>query len=96
MSRAYRLKAEIHSANPIAVGEALRRLFADGSVRRVGDGFAIEAAMHGESAKDLNRTLLSALRKVEKKTTLRAEWTADGVTERYFDYVLKATREGES
>jgi len=52
--------------------------------------------MHGESAKDLNRTLLSALRKVEKKTTLRAEWTADGVTERYFDYVLKATREGES
>jgi hypothetical protein len=28
---------------------------------------------------------------VERKTTLRAEWTAAGVTERYFDYVLKKT-----
>jgi hypothetical protein len=32
------------------------------------------------------------LRKVEKRTTLRAEWTSDdGTTERYFDYVLKKT-----
>jgi hypothetical protein len=36
--------------------------------------------------------LLSALRKVEKRTTLRAEWTSeDGNTERFFDYVLKKT-----
>jgi hypothetical protein len=46
--------------------------------------------MEGASAKELNRTLLSALRKVEKRTTLRAEWTSDdGTSERFFDYVLK-------
>jgi hypothetical protein len=41
----------------------------------------------------LNRTFLSALRKVEKRTTLRAEWTSgDGsISERFFDYVLKKT-----
>jgi hypothetical protein len=31
--------------------------------------------MEGDSVKELHRTLLSALRKVEKRTTLRAEWT---------------------
>jgi len=35
---------------------------------------------------------LSALRKVVKRTTLRAEWTSgDGTGERFFDYVLKKT-----
>ena len=44
----------------------------------------------GESAKELNRSLLSALRRAEKKTRLRSQWTApDGTVERYFDYVLK-------
>jgi hypothetical protein len=48
--------------------------------------------MEGASARQLNRALLSALRKVEKKTTLRAEWTSsDNTTERFFDYVLKKT-----
>jgi hypothetical protein len=42
--------------------------------------------------RNLNRTLLSALRKVKKRTTLRAEWTSrDGTTERFVDYVLKKT-----
>jgi len=45
----------------------------------------------GASAKELNRTLLSALRKVEKRTTLRAEWSSGDTTERFFDYVLKKT-----
>jgi len=32
------------------------------------------------------------LRKVEKETTLRAEWISeDGTTERFFDYALKKT-----
>ncbi|MGD0550689.1 MAG: hypothetical protein ABSA81_09125 [Candidatus Bathyarchaeia archaeon] len=37
---------------------------------------SIEAEMEGESANELNRSLLSALRKVEKRTRLRAEWTS--------------------
>ena len=48
--------------------------------------------MEGDSAKELNRSLLSALRKAEKKTRLRAEWTSDnGTTQKFFDYVLKKT-----
>jgi hypothetical protein len=47
--------------------------------------------MEGASAKELNRTFLSALRKAGKRTTLRAEWTSGDTTERYFDYVLKKT-----
>jgi hypothetical protein len=38
---------------------------------------------------ELNRSLLSALRKVEKRTRLRAEWTSGKTTERFFDYVSK-------
>ena len=45
-----------------------------------------------DSARELNRTFLSALRKAEKQTTLRAEWTSDdGTSESFFDYVLKKT-----
>jgi hypothetical protein len=46
--------------------------------------------MEGASARDSNRRFLSALRKAEKRTTLRAEWSSDdGTRERFFDYVLK-------
>ena len=71
--------------------QALDQLAAKSSVRKEGDEFLVEAEMEGASARELNRTLLSALRKVEKRTTLRAEWTSGDTTERYFDYVLKKT-----
>ena len=48
--------------------------------------------MKGSSARELNRHLLSELRRAEKKTRLRAEWTCEGITERFFDYVPKGTR----
>ncbi len=71
---------------------ALGQAAAKGSVRKAGDEFVVEAQMEGASARELNRTFLSALRKVEKRTTLRAEWTSgDGTSERFFDYVPKKT-----
>ena len=74
------------------IRHALEQLSAKGSVRKAGDEFVVEAEMEGASARELNRTFLSALRKVEKRTTLRAEWTSDeGTSERFFDYVLKKT-----
>jgi hypothetical protein len=74
------------------IRHALEQLAAKGSVRKAGEDFMVEAEMEGASAKELNRTLLSALRKVQRKTTLRAEWTSsDNTTERFFDYVLKKT-----
>ncbi len=48
--------------------------------------------MQGESARELNRTLLSALRRVERKTRLRAEWKSGNTTERFFDYVPKGSQ----
>jgi len=61
-------------------------------VKKTGDEFIVEAEMLGTEAKELNRSLLSALRRVVKKTRLRAEWTSDtGTTQRFFDYVLKKT-----
>jgi len=88
----FKLKARVSSSNPRAIQPALEGLVTKGSVTKVGGEFIVEAEMEGTSAKELNRSLLSALRTVEKKTRLRAEWTSNNnTTERFFDYVLKKT-----
>ena len=89
-----KLKARVNRSDAKTIREALDQFAAKRSVRKEGDEFIVEAEMEGDSAKELNRMLLSALRKVEKRTTLRAEWTCGDTTERYFDYVLKKTIKG--
>jgi hypothetical protein len=82
----------VSSSNFQAIKPVLEQLVKTGSVKEVQGEFMVEAEMEGESAKDLNRSLLSALRRTEKKTRLRAEWTSDdGTTQKFFDYVLKKT-----
>jgi hypothetical protein len=90
----FKLNVRINRSDAETIRQALDQLAAKASVRKKGDEFLIEAEMEGVSAKELNRTLLSALRRVEKRTTLRAEWTSGDTTERYFDYVLKKTITG--
>jgi hypothetical protein len=88
----FRVLARVSSSNPKAIKPVLEQAITTGSVKDEKGEYVIEAEMEGESAKELNRSLLSALRRVEKKTRLRAEWTSDdGTTEKYFDYVLKKT-----
>jgi hypothetical protein len=89
-----KLKARINRSDARTIRQALDQLVAKGSIKKEGDEFVVEAAMEGASVKELNRALLSALRKVQKRTTLRAEWTSDDTTERFFDYVLKKTIKG--
>lgn len=90
-----KLNARVNRSDAHTIRQALEQLAAKGSVRKAGDEFVVEAEMERASARELNRTLLSALRKAEKRTTLRAEWTSDdGTTERFFDYVLKKTIKG--
>jgi hypothetical protein len=48
--------------------------------------------MEGSDARDVNRRLLPALRRAGKRTRPRAEWTAAGITYRFFDYVPKPQR----
>lgn len=88
----FTLHARVSSADPDGIRPVLVSAFPEASLRKEEGGWLLEADADGESAKKLNRALLSALRRAEKRTRLRAEWTsADGTTERYFDYVLKKT-----
>jgi hypothetical protein len=88
----FRLVARVSTDSREKIRPILGELFPGGRIREQGTEFVIEAAMEGGSAKDLNRSVLSALRRVEKRTRLRADWTADdGHVCRFFDYVLKST-----
>jgi len=92
VNKHFKLTARISSSNPQAVKPVLQRLVTKGSVKEAEGEFLVEADMEGGSAKELNRSLLYELRRAEKKTRLRAEWTSDNwTTQRFFDYVLKKT-----
>jgi len=89
----YHLSARISSAAPDRVRAPLEAWLAGrGTVRPGADGWEVEADLEGPSARELNRALLSELRRVEKRTRLRAEWRAAGWVERFFDYVPKGRR----
>ena len=87
----FHLVADVSSDDLPAIEPVLRQIVSRG-ITKTPDGFHIDTTMTGPSARDLNRSLLSALRQAERRTRLRAEWSAGGITERYFDYVLKGTR----
>ncbi len=96
LDKSFRLVARVSSSNPQAIRPVLENLITNGSVTEVGEEFLVEAEMKGESAKELNSFLLSSLRRAEKRTRLRAEWTSeDGITQRFFDYVLKKKIESD-
>jgi len=90
--KTFTLVVNVGTENPAAVKRVLHELVPKGSLTENEDEFHIEADVTGESARDLNRKFLSALRRVEKKTRLRAEWTCGDITERFFDYVQKGSR----
>lgn len=86
----FELKAQVSSDNPSSVLEIVRSFIGrKGEAVLNGELIEVRAELEGESAKDLNRMLLSEMRRVEKKTRLRAEWTSNNITERFFDYVSK-------
>jgi len=88
----FKLYARVSSDNPQAIKPVLERIIGnEGTIRPASEGFEVTAELDGGSARDLNRMLLSEMRKVEKKTRIRAEWTLGNTTERFFDYVPKAT-----
>ncbi len=78
--------------SPEKIRPLLGELFPGGGIREEGPEFVIETSLEGSSAKDLNRRILSALRRAEKRTRLRAAWTGeDDRVYRFFDYVLKSS-----
>jgi hypothetical protein len=89
-SRSFALVADVSSADSAAIEPVLRRLV-DGEIIPIVNRFHVVATLSGKSARDLNRSLLSDLRRVERRTRLRSTWTPDGITERFFDYVLNGS-----
>jgi len=87
----FRLNGDVSSENLSAIRPVLTQLL-DGEVTATQDGLHLDGLMEGDDVRDVNRRLLSALRRIERRTRLRAEWTADGVTYRFFDYAFKSER----
>ncbi len=88
----FRLVARVSTDSLERIRPILGKLFPGGHIQQQGMEFLVETAMEGPSAKDLNRSVLSALRRIEKRTRLRAEWTDEGgEVSRFFDYVLKSS-----
>ena len=88
----FRLIADVSTDDPAALRPVLVRLVGAKNVTDRSGDFHVECEMAGPSARDLNRALLSECRRAVKKTRVRAEWTAEDITERFFDYVPKGTR----
>jgi hypothetical protein len=89
----YHLSARISSDSPGAVRTSLERFVGKtGTIQSTEEGFRVEAEIKGDSARELNRRLLTELRRGEKKTRLRAEWSNGTRVERFFDYVPKGVR----
>jgi N12 class adenine-specific DNA methylase len=88
----FKLSAHISSDRPSAIEPVLKGFIGKGKIKAVRDGFEVEAVLEGESARALNRILLSELRRAEKRTRIRAEWISGSTIEKFFDYVPKGTR----
>ncbi len=83
------LAAQIRTTEQTAIQVLLADLIPKSTITTTEEGLHIKGVMEGTSARDLNRLLLSAARRIDRRATLRAEWTTAGVTERFFDYVPK-------
>lgn len=91
----FELIADVSSEDVDGVRTVLQQMVR-GTVDTVRDGLHVEGEMEGEDARDVNRRLLSAMRRVEKRTRLRATWAAGGTSYRFFDYVPKGTTHRDS
>lgn len=92
-NKKFSLSAKVSSDEPSRIKPVLQKIIGlKGTIAQTDDGFEIHVELEGESAKDLNRNLLSELRRVVKKTRLRSEWSHGGSVEKFFDYVSKGER----
>ena len=87
--RTFALSATIVTADPSGVRAALSDALGRGVVVRAdGQGLTVGASgIVGVEARELNRRLFSAVLNVDDAARLHAEWTADGISERFRGYV---------
>ena len=90
--RPFTLVARIRTTDHAALRTVLADLIPHGVMAPTPEGFRVEAELEGTSARDLNRMLLSGLRWVDRRATLHAAWTSEGITEHFFDYTARGRR----
>jgi hypothetical protein len=92
-AKKFQLSAHISSDDLSAIKPVLERILSGkGTIKSTDDGFEVNAGLEGENARDLNRMLLSEMRRAEKKTRIRAEYCSENTIENFFDYVPKKAR----
>lgn len=84
---------EVSSNDLAAIRPVLTQMVGDAAIAEIYDGLHVQGVMDGADAGEVNHRLLSALRRAEKRSRLRAEWTSGGgYVCRFFDHVPKSTR----
>jgi hypothetical protein len=84
------LVADITSAQPVPIRAALTNLI-DGTVTATSNGFHVEGQVSGDDPQDVNRQLFTTLRRIEPRTTLRAQWTHEGTVYRFVDLTAQGS-----
>lgn len=83
--------ADVSSAQPVPVRAALTSLV-EGTVTATSNGFHVEGRVQGDDVESAHRQLFSTLRRIEPRTSLRAEWTHDDTVYRFVDNSAQGTR----
>jgi hypothetical protein len=86
----FELVADITSAQPVPIRAALANLI-EGTVTATSNGFHVEGRVSGEDPQDVNRQLFTTLRRIEPRTTLRAQWTHEGTVYRFVDLTAQGS-----
>ncbi len=82
----YAFVADIGTKEPERLEPILVNFLGVDGILRTDYGFRVRSTVEGPNARELNRKLLSLLRRAEQNATLEAEWTYNGTTERFVDY----------
>jgi hypothetical protein len=94
--RSFRLTATVITEAPEPVRSRVENVLGPKArVLRTADGLRVEVgAVVAVDPREINRRLLSEMRRVDEGAKLRSEWTAGDVTERFRDYVFVKERLG--
>jgi hypothetical protein len=86
----FEVVADITSAQPVPIRAALTNLI-EGTVTATSNGFHVEGTLAGEDPQDVNRQLFTTLRRIEPRTTLRAQWIHGATVHRFVDLTAQGS-----
>ena len=86
----FEISADVSSAQPVPIRAALVNLV-DGTITPTSNGFRVEGVVEGADPETANRQLFTTLRRIEPRTTLRAQWKVDGTIHRFVDLTAQRT-----